>query len=224
MSSQPLQPNNRLSETSSESGEETNSSKQGGGEVSAGARNNNNNIENTNSKKTIIPDPERPLILYPGENASQNSLSIANNENSNKGDSIRLQGPGVAGLNDGLKINDEIRNINVVNNGNGNSGLTTSLPRGLNQNSNGPSLGSPASGAANFKSVGSSLPNNIPSGNRLINSDSGKSLLDFEPGRSSLYVSVPRPLQVSSAPVCTFPQNFGQDQFELSTSEFGYPK
>ncbi|KAK3782756.1 hypothetical protein RRG08_037755 [Elysia crispata] len=212
------------SKNPSNSGDSTNPSRQVENQGLAGT--NSINIENANGINTIVTDPEAPIILYQDDVSPQNTLNVDNARNHSGESKARnggLQIPADASGNSRSNQNINFANTDTILINDENAQLD--LPLSSERSPNSDDLSRQTS--SRETSIGKMAPdvnNAIPSGNRLINSDSRQTLLDFQPGRSSLYVSVPRPLQVSSAPVCTFPQKFGEDQFELSTSEFGYPK
>ncbi|GFO09076.1 hypothetical protein PoB_003558100 [Plakobranchus ocellatus] len=179
------------------------------------------NSLNINKADDIITkgsDPNAPFIVYEDDISS----NLLGNDKKNSGQvNIDPRSPKTSSRYDKNRLNpgNVIINDNYVN-----LDTTEKLESSENQNSIDGKSGATSPGKTTTGNVGSGLANQIPPNQRLLKPDSGQSLLDFEPGGSSLYVSVQRPLQVSSAPACTFPSDFGQDQFELSTSEFGYPK
>ena len=210
------------SKNPSNSGDSTNPSRQVENQGLAGT--NSISIENANGINTIVT--EAPIILYQDDVSPQNTLNVDNarkHSGESKARNGGLQTPADASGNSRSNQNFNFANTDTILTNDENAQLD--LPLSSERSPNSDDLSRQTS--SRETSIGKMAPdvnNAIPSGNRLINSDSRQTMLDFQPSRSSLYVSVPRPLQVSSAPVCTFPQKFGEDQFELSTSEFGYPK
>ncbi|GFR71050.1 hypothetical protein ElyMa_002086800 [Elysia marginata] len=180
-------------------------------------------IVSATNKTPIVEDPDNPLILNSNDIFKNvpNLVGKGQVKDDVNTDRIGIKRPGNTERTNLLEIGNPSGNINTVL-----SNKDKMPEQSVQILNNAGSIGSTSSRKTNFGSgsTEANLKNAIPQGNRLINADSGQTLLDFQPDRTSLYVSVPRPLQVSPAPVCTFPQKFGQDQFELSTSEFGFPK